>query len=217
MIVQGQVNLISNNSFSDGQNYPVLQGKAAEMMVAQLHGKYYTTCYRGNLFMAATGATGTALSTTATTAQTFGIWNPSGSGKLVVPIKTHLGYVSGTGVTGAIAYGTTPGVGSSLGTPISARTALTSNNCNIGNGLNSVALVGSAFTVAAASEPTIFRYFGFSQGAPAAATAAIHPALIDDWDQTVIIPPGNAVFLNCVNQAIVTVFGISIVWEEIPL
>jgi hypothetical protein len=216
-IIAGQVNGIPNNSYSDGANYPLLQGKAGEAIIAELHGKYYTQAYRGNVFVAASAAGGLALTTSASTTMTFGVWNPLGSGKLVVPIKTHMGYVTGTGVAGAICYTYATGLGSSIatGAPISAKTGLTAINCNLGSGNVSIALPGSAFTLASAG--TIARFIGASEGAPITSTAAIHPMIVDDFDGNLIIAPGSALFLSCVNQALAVNWAISMVWEEIPV
>ena len=46
----GLVGAPSNVSAADGTNAQILQGKAGEQVVTELHGKWYTSAYRGRVF-----------------------------------------------------------------------------------------------------------------------------------------------------------------------
>ena len=67
--LQVQVGAPSNTSATDGNLYNQLGGKAAEGIVAELHGKYYTQNYRGNCFTLSTVGAGLAVPISSSTAQ----------------------------------------------------------------------------------------------------------------------------------------------------
>ena len=58
MQVSGIVNAPANASIADGSQPIALMGKSAELIVAELHGKYYTQAYRNNLFNGSTAIAG---------------------------------------------------------------------------------------------------------------------------------------------------------------
>ena len=57
-VMYGAVGAPSNVSNADGTNAPLLQGKAGEAVVAELHGKWYTSAYRGRVFIGQTTTAG---------------------------------------------------------------------------------------------------------------------------------------------------------------
>lgn len=79
--IQAQVSdpTVSNSDSTIGN---LIAGKSLEVLIAQLHGKWYSSTYRGNVFHGKTAAAGVLIPATAGTAQTFGIWNPLGSGEI---------------------------------------------------------------------------------------------------------------------------------------
>ena len=50
MLIQGQVGPSSTQSSSPGTNPAVRQGQLGDVIVTELHGRYYEQAYRGNLF-----------------------------------------------------------------------------------------------------------------------------------------------------------------------
>ncbi len=102
--LQYRVGAPSASSLPDGQPADALGGKAGEGIVTELHGKYYTQCYRGNVFVGTTAIGGVVPPVFSATAQTYMIWNPLGSGKNIVPINLTLGYVSGTALGCNLGY-----------------------------------------------------------------------------------------------------------------
>lgn len=215
-IVQLRTANIPSQSLADNSTPDALAGKAGEQVITELHGKYYTQAYRGNVFVGSTAIGGVALTTSVTTAQVFMVWNPSGSGKNIVPINTTIGYVSGTGVAANLGYSYLTGMGSGLGAGgCSAYTAGTPVNANLGSGNVSIARFAPATATVLA--PTYLRSMGVSQLAlTAATTTAGQWVSRDDFDGSVIIGPGSAIFVIGV-ASITSLFTISMVWEEIPV
>src|SRR5437870_7298434 len=97
MITLGLVQAPTNVSATDGNNYVFLQGKQAEAIVSELHGKYYTQAYRGNVFWGSTASAGVLVPIASTTGPTFGLWNPAGSGKNAAIVRYTAGWVATTG------------------------------------------------------------------------------------------------------------------------
>lgn len=80
-IIQGQVGAPSTTSMGDGAFPNILLGKQAEMVQTQLHGKYYTAAYRNLVFTTGVLIAGVTIPVNTTTAPTFTLFNPAGSGK----------------------------------------------------------------------------------------------------------------------------------------
>lgn len=215
----GTVGAPSNVSAGDGVSLPLLQGKQSEAVVTELHGKYYTQAYRGNLFYGASAATG--LATTIFSNTTYVgllLWNPTGSGKNLVPVRAVQSRILASTTVAGWGHAYIANAGAGLGTPVSAFTSITATRgpCNqpgiTGQG-NSVALVGGGATLG-----TAFgwgRSNGFSAGTNS--TAVVEQVLIEEFDGLVIIPPGTLMAVFAATAAQAGTYAPSIIWEEVPL
>ena len=220
MILQGQVGPIPNPALQDGLQPNILLGRSGEVIVAELHGKYYTQTSRGNVFIGSTATAGVTLPVVSNTVQTFGLWNPLGSGKNAVLIKSQIGWVSGPGAPGNFVYGFQLNVGSQIGTgaAITGYTTTAPVNGLLGSGLATVmkfGAVAAAFTLTTA--PTLLRTMGVSQlTTTAATTTAPWWMAFEDFDGTLIIPPG-VIFTIAGNVAPTTVADVALTWAEVPV
>ncbi len=124
-INQVQVGAPSSSSNADGATPYQLGGKAAEGIVAELHGKWYTAAYRGRVFHGASAAAGVTLARDSTTSTTFLLANPLGSGVNVELISADLGMLGTTSVVATV------GLACNVQTP----TALTAITLTVGPGL----------------------------------------------------------------------------------
>lgn len=97
-----QTNAISSSSIVDGTFSGMLAGKAAETVVAELHGKWWTAAYRGKMWIGSTVITGSSLTTQNTTTLTFGLWNPTASSVVLEPVTYGYGMIATTMVVGTI-------------------------------------------------------------------------------------------------------------------
>lgn len=204
-IMQGVVNAPSSISATDGTNPLVLQGKAGEILAAELHGKWYTASYRNRVFNASTVAAGTTIPISSTTAPTFTLYNPLGSGVNVELISTDVGLTNATSVVSPIALALTSGL---VVAPTSV-TAITPWSGNLGGSGVAQAKVYSAATLAAAST-TFLNLFSVS------ATSGAFPNFHYDFDGKIIVAPGSLVYLvGTAAQTSGTLNSFS--WAEWPL
>jgi hypothetical protein len=139
----GLVAAPSNISAADGANQPILQGKAGEQLLAELHGKWYSACYRGRVFTISSLIAGVTIPVNTTTGPTWTIFNPLGSGVNVEMISLDVGWpVAATTVVATL-------LGSySIQTPTSV-TAITPSSALIGGGAVPQAKVYTAATITA--------------------------------------------------------------------
>ena len=225
-LTQIRVNPPSNVSARDGDAFDALGGKATEAIVAELHGKYYTQAYRGNCFMVSTVAAGLAHPILSTTAPVVMLWNPLGSGKNAVLLRyCSACTLNATCVAGSVLLMGIFGAGSVIATG-SAITAFNQSvlgtnlfNLSLGsgnvsvmkssaNGTNTVTAVTAVVAVMGQNLPTT------AAGAVASPTSI--PGIVYDFDGTVIVTPGVAVFVaaSAASSALSTQ---SLLWEEVPI
>lgn len=221
----GVVGAPSSSSAPDGVSLPLLQGKQAELIVAELHGKYYTQTYRNTLFWASTALAGVTLPIVTSGSPTFVIWNPQGSGKNCVLASVIITPTTAMTTASGYGYGWNINMGASIGTgaPFSAFTQITATRGNgnlgqIAGQNNSVVLVASAATITAAFAPVAMRGNGMSAGTGAITAPAQQPIMREDFDGTIIIPPGVAFVVGTtIATSGQTATGVAATWYETPL
>jgi hypothetical protein len=196
----------------------MIGGKQGEGVVAELHGKYYTQAYRNQAFIGATAAGGVVPPNYSTTAQTFGLWNPAGSGKNAILIALDLGLVTvGTPAVSSLALSYTPNAGSALATGgISAFTSAAPLAAIVGNTAPSaMRFTPSAATTLASTflMPLPFSYF--STTTTTVATFASN-LLHYDFDGSVGIAPNTALWVGA-NILTGSTWNISLRWYEAPV
>lgn len=220
MLIQGQVGAPAQ-SYNTGANPTFRQGQLGDLIVSELHGKWYETAYRGNLY--SVGMTSTALSAntitlTATTTPIIGIWNPATSlvNLVIAKAKCVITAAGNSAVApGAFVWATSVG------------------NAAISTGLNplnrkTLAAAGSqakGFTIATPltgitnnlviQGAAAFGTLVAAQGATA--TPFISGDGVEEFDGALIIPPGGVLaLLNTVSTTTVSVASM-LTWEEVPL
>ncbi len=220
MFAQGIVVDPSNGGVADGLTTNINLGRSNELIVSELHGKYLEQCYRGNVYIGSTTTTGVVVSIATTKTPTYTIWNPAGSGKLIVPIVSLYSWNSTTSVLGGLVWMATTSAGASIATTapfVTFTSPQTPVNANLGSGKVSVAKFGNdSTTISITAAATFYRGTGIT------ATATTVGAIIsawqwrDDWDGMSVIPPGNAIHLMG-STAVALAVVVSTVWAEIPL
>lgn len=202
---------------TDGDSGVVNLGVRREQLVSDLMPTYGTLVSRGLAFIGSTAAAGVIPPIFNSTAQTFMIWNPSGSGKIVVPLALHVGLVTVGVVTSNFCYGYQANAGSSLATaaPISALTQVDPVNANLGHSNRSVTRFAPATATVLA--PSFLRSCGLSNfmaSTPAAANMFWQQQEFLNGD--IIVGPGSALFVAN-NIAGVATYNISMTWAELPV
>lgn len=176
-------------------------------------GKYYPETAAGNVFIGATAAAGVALPISTGTAVTFGLWNTSSS-KNAVLLHLDIGYTSGTIALGEFGLAN-QACGFAIGTaaPLSAFTAGTPKNGLIGQGgASAMSFTPSTATLTAGG--TAVKWLGRSIESATAGLGVFSCSY--DFDGTLIVPPGQLVFV-CGSVAQTGLFSCSLTWAEINI
>ena len=220
-VIQGLVNAPSNTSAAAGSNNPLLQGKQNDGIVSELNGKYFTDTYNGNTYYASHTAPGVAFTIYSNTSFIGSIlWNPQGSGKLVVPIRVNVG-VNANAATAASAWGycflQNTGSNIATGAPFSAFTDI---NTNRGSNVIGIPGVGNS-VVRFATTATLTTAFVWGRvaafaNATGAVTVSIADNMSEDFDGSMIVPPGCAVALTTAILSGITAAS-TWTWAEKPL
>jgi len=212
MILEATIQGPSNISFSDGDDVKLRSGKTGELLVMEQHGGHYASTYRGNMFHAVS-ETPLAIPIKTTTTPKFILWNPYGSNVNCVLVHYCLGYAAGDNVAANIMLGVIDNTGTSVrtGGPISVFA-----DEHIHDGLLGVENPSHArFSVAATIiASTHFIPLGMSMML-LDITKSSSTSNFYDFDGTVILPPGSAVF-SCASAATVATYNERLSWYEYP-
>lgn len=219
MYLQGNVADPSTAGSADG-SFPIANmGRAQELIVTELHGKYFTQAYRGNIFLASTTSAGVAISIASTLTPTFSIWNPLGSNRLCVPIALLVGWTSTTAALGELVWTSTTQAGSGLSSTqgFSAFGSGSGVNANLGNTKVSSIRCGTGGTTTLVAAASFYRSTGLSIGVTTAATGIL-PGWVwrDDFDGTSILSPGSAIHLMG-STAVAAVVTATLVYADLPV
>ena len=177
-ILYGQVGGIPNTSLADGGNFPALQGKAGEIIAAELHGKWFTAAYRGRVYISAPLIAGITIPVNTTTAATFTIYNPVASSTNLELISLDIGWPAAATSVVATILGTV-----SNQTP----TAVTANTNPILPGLLGGSFSPQAKIYTAATVVASTSHIPLLQ---VTSTADAMVASHYEFDGKIILPPG---------------------------
>lgn len=213
MILQGTT---GPQVLQDGTPAAVRQSKAGEVIVSELHGKFYEQAYRGNLFWGTMTAGVIFPAPAATAANVMTLANPAGSGKnlSLVSFDMVITTIPGTPLTGlyGLYVNNVPQAAAVTGTAVTAQAAL------VGGGAASVAKPLSTSTVPIA--PNLLIPFGAKVTGEVATVNPITgvPSFHIDFDGKVVLAPGTAItpqqtVADTTNATVLCAFS----WEEIPV
>lgn len=205
MLIQGQVGPQQNNT--DGSNPTVRMGRQGEMIVSNLHGKYYEQAYRGNLFYVASQAgqiTTVGLSATYTG---LVLSNPIGSTVNLSMLKAswNQSVIQGTTVAGySLAIGTL------ISTQVTHSSAVTTQSCLAGSGRLSVARADSQAALQVA--PVYAMHISNSH-----TSILNNPGGVVDLDGCFVITPGSYIMWATPAISPAAAMWFSFLWEEVPV
>jgi hypothetical protein len=219
---------VGPDTLQDGAEAKVRQGRSAEAVVTELHGRFYEQTKRGNVFSDGLGLTAinNATYTTATTGATVtpiaGLYNPLNSGVDCAIIEVSLALVmtalAATG-PGGFAYMVATGQSaiSTGNTPLN-RYALTQGGAKA-RGLCNVAPTGLTGSFAVRFGSSLMggsaENVTFTATAVAMQTQALGAKEL--FDGSVIVPPGGALALVATTTPAAHSAVSAIVWEEVPV
>jgi len=202
---------------SSGGANAILSGRAGQLgdvIMSELHGRYYETTYRGNSFLlsVSTAAAVTAFSGAAGGTPMLAIFNPSGSGRNAVLNKVSVGNVVAASAAGTVSFALW------FGATAAITQATTVTPWNMGTQLQSGSVVTGFRNVALTSSTAASNAIALSSyyWATAAGVGLVSNGIID-LEGAVIIPPGSYCALGG-SAALTSATWIgSLQWEEVPV
>jgi hypothetical protein len=224
--IEGQV---GPQVLQDGVSQPFRQGKGAELVVQELHGRFYEQTYRGNVYRGGmtaltsiANATFTIATTGATATPIVGLWNPLTSPVNLVILQAQLATVlSALTATGGGPFVWMGAAGNSVistgNVPINSKTLNAYGS--YAKVFGGAALTGMTGTLAAvvgsgiASGPA----YSISSIGTAAGFMTPYTATVENFDGSLIVPPGGVLALMAVTTPVAQSAVSGIVWEEVPL
>jgi hypothetical protein len=198
---QGQV---GPQTLSDGAFALLRMGRSGELILQELHGQFYETTKRGNVFRAVTAIAGVAPGTALGATAAFALFNPPNSGKDLVVIRAFCGKLSGTLGDGTIfaCQNILPGQAAPTGTVITPLAANLSNAKSVATALTTATLP--------ATPTAIDGLFTIEGG------VIQNPEV--DVKGGLIVTPGGILSLEGIaaaGAAPLVFFGMA--WEEVPV
>ena len=199
----------------DGQEgLSLRQGKTSELIATRLHGRYYETVSRGNVFYGTTAAL-SIVALASATANKPTLMNQPGSNVNCSLLRITLTYTSTTTVVGGLhlAYNNNVGV-PATGAPIATFTNIAPVNALIGSQIAPKARFGQTNTWNVA--PANMGMVGIGEVAMTNAAVNNPFILVVDYDGLVVLAPGNSLSL-CATTATGATYIVTFIWEEIPI
>ena len=208
MVDQAQVGPQSAASIGVNTITNLRSGQLGDLIVQDLHGRYYENTYRGNMFSVAAQAVLTTTTGLATTYTGLCVSNPVGSPVNLAVNKCTMmqSVVQSVQVE---AYGLA--VGFNLTTNVTHSTSATPQSNLAGSGLQSNAKADTS-----AGLPTAPLYYAFVTNTGTATADSVAVSMID-LEGSLILKPGAYVLWVTPGQASVAGLWFSISWEEVPV
>jgi len=209
MLIQGSVGQPSLTSIQPGTTPTIRQGQLGDVIVSELHGRYYETSYRRNGFNAATQAGVTTSAGLATTTTGLILTNPTTSTVNLALNKVGYAFtvLPAAPIVVGLAYNTST-------TAVTQTTAITPRN----NFLGAVApqgLVASSVTLPTAG--IVSHIFGAVNYIATPANIYATTMTMVDLEGSVIMPPGSYVHVYTSAASGASGFFGSFQWEEVPV
>lgn len=212
---------------SDGAQQPYRQGRSAEIIVGELHGRFYEQTFRGGLFSIGCNLTALSAATVLLTASgqpIVGVANPTNSGVNLVILQAALVaainnvtsvapgqyiWAGSVGNTAAFTAGLTPYNRKTMVATGSAAKAFALSTASLLTGLvTALTFIEAAeFNTASALLTTTV----------AAATPTPSVSGVQNFDGSFIVPPGGVLaLLNTISSTTHSVAA-RLLWEEVSL
>jgi hypothetical protein len=235
MIIQGQVGAPAGTN-APGSTPAIRQGQLGDMIVSELHGRFYEQTYRGGMFrtgttsvVAGTANHGTSnggsatLATAAAATPMLGIWNPISSSVNVVltqaTLEAYINTVTTPTSFGALVWYVSLGnaaISTGL-SPYNSKT-LAASGSQVKGFAGATALTGLS-NVFSALEVADFQAGGqaIAYGTIGNTTIVPNMVSVQNFDGQLIVPPGAVLALY--NTGASTTFSYSgrLMWEEVPV
>lgn len=211
MLIQGSVGQPSTTSIQPGTTPTMRQGQLGDVIVSELHGRYYETAYRRNLFNAATQTGVTTTVGLVTSYSGLALTNPTTSTVNLVLNKVGYGVSASPAadMVVGLAFNTSTTAVTQGGGTITPR-----NNFLGGATAQGLVSTGTGTAMTLPSAPIYSHFLGVI--GTTAAAGAMQSGFVD-LEGAIILPPGSyACIVTSTASAATSFFG-SFQWEEVPV
>lgn len=211
MLIQGQVGQPAIRSISPGANPVIRQGQQSDIIVSELHGRYYETTYNRNMYTATLTAGTTTSAALSTTFTGLLLLNPNNSQVNFVINKVGMSFL--------VAFTAAAAIGIQVGNQSTALlSGLTTTNTQTRNNFLGApnSTVGLTYSAATTTAPSLLQLYG--AGLTGAITTVPQiPGFFVDLEGSVIVPPGAwiATYTSTASGASGTLASFS--YEEVPI
>lgn len=211
MLIQGQVGQPAIRSISPGSNPVMRQGQQSDIIVSELHGRYYETTYNRNMYTATLTSGTTTSAALSTTFTGLLLLNPNNSQVNFVINKVGMSFL--VAFTAAAAIGIQTG-NQSTALLSSLTTTNTQTRNNFLGAPNST--VGLTYSAATTTAPSLLQLYG--TGLTGAITTVPQiPGFFVDLEGSVIVPPGSWIATYTSTASGASGMLASISYEEVPI
>lgn len=213
-----------------GDSVPFTQrgGRQGDGIISELHGRFYESAYRGNLFSGGMPLTSIAAATftTATLGATctpiIGIWNPLSSvvnaSILQARLQAIITALQNTGGGGFMWATSTGNSAISTGNaPLNRKTLAASGSAC--KDMSGVALTGltNNLVVREAAGLAGGNAFNIATLDTAAGFSTMLAPSIENVDGSILVPPGGVLALLCTTTPVALSAASGMFWEEVPV
>jgi hypothetical protein len=211
MLIQGQVGQPAVRSISPGANPVIRQGQQSDLIVSELHGRYYETTYNRTMFTATLTAGTTTSAALSTTFTGLLLLNPNNSQVNFV--------INKVGMTFLVAFAAASAIGIQVGNQSTALlSGLTTTNTQTRNNFLGApnSTVGLTYSAATTTAPSLLQLFG--AGLTGAITTVPQiPGFFVDLEGSVIVPPGSWIATYTSTASGASGMLASFAYEEVPI
>ena len=211
MLIQGQVGQPSVRSISPGANPIIRQGQQGDLIVSELHGRYYEQAYNRSIYTATLTA-GTTTSAALATAHTGLL--------LLNPNNSQVNFViNKVGMTFLVAFAAASAIGIQVGNQSTAvLSSLTTTNTQTRNNFLGApnSTVGLTYSAATTTAPSLLQLFGVGLTGAITTTPQI-PGFFVDLEGSVIVPPGSWIATYTSTASGASSMFASFTYEEVPI
>jgi hypothetical protein len=214
---------------NDGALPPFRQGKLGDLIVSELHGRFYEQTYRGSFFSIGSSLTALSANTitlVAATTPILGVWNPPTSPVNLVITQAALGFVLNT-LTAPVGPGPMVWASSTGNSAISTGLAPFNRKNMTNSGSQAKGFAGATALTGLTNNLVVFETADFPQasgqtaGTITASTASSQFAAgfngVQNFDGSLIVPPGGVLaLLNTTSTTTYSAAG-RLLWEEVAV
>ena len=206
---------------------PLRQGRLADVIVSELHGRFYEQAASGRLFSAGSGVTALSANTitlSATSTPIVGVWNPPTSSVNLVILQLALQSLFNTWTTptgsGLFLIATSVGntVISTGAAPFNRKQlAAVGSQAKAFNG--GVALTGLTNNLVVLEEVDIAAIQGTGASGTITAPTAVVPSMggVQNFDGSLFVPPGGVLAIINKTSTVSVSVASRLLWEEVPV